>query len=98
MDWGAAHPLLSHPACHKSEQRRAKSYLGAWGGGIFSKCRFLYRLISPISNSNPLVVSACRNNQLPTKTTDHTGTSEASQGWEGGVGGRGFELEIGGAS
>ena len=24
-------PLLSHPACYKSEQRRAKSYLGAWG-------------------------------------------------------------------
>ena len=33
-------PLLSHPACHKSEQRRAKSYLGAWGGNIFSECRF----------------------------------------------------------
>ena len=47
-------PLLSHPACHKSEQRRAKSYLGAWGGNIFSECRFLYRVITPISNSNPL--------------------------------------------
>ena len=32
-------PLLSHPACHKSEQRRAKSYLGAWGGNIFSEWR-----------------------------------------------------------
>ena len=28
-------PLLSHPACRKSEQRRAKSYLGAWGGKYF---------------------------------------------------------------
>ena len=95
-------PLLSHPACHKSEQRRAKSDLGAWGGNIFSECRFLYRVITPISNSNPLKCTACSafrslpcNGQLAPKTTDRTETSEASQGWEGGVGERGFELEIG---
>ena len=35
------------------------------------------------------------NGQLAPKTTDRTETSEASQGWEGGVGERGFELEIG---
>ena len=87
-------PLLSHPACRKSEQRRAKSYLGAWGGKNFSECHFLYRVTPPISNSNSLKWTACSafrslpcNGQLAPKTTDRTETSEASQGWEGGVGG-----------
>ena len=31
-------------------------------------------------------------------TCDQTGTSEASQGWEGDVGERDFELDLGGAS
>ena len=83
-------PLLSHPACHKSEQRRAKSYLGAWGGNIFSECRFLYLLAPPISNSNPLKWTACSafrslpcNGQLAPKTTDRTETSLRVRGGRG---------------
>ena len=60
-------PLLSHPACYKSEQRRAKSYLGAWGGKYFGECNFLYQLAPPISNSNPLVGPQ----EQPTPDHDH---------------------------
>ena len=33
-------PPFLHPAKSKSEQRRAKSYLGAWGENFFSECDF----------------------------------------------------------
>ena len=89
-------PPFLHPATNKSGERRAKSYLGAWGGKYFGECHFLYQLAPPISNSNPLVGPQ----EQPTPDHDHQPhrTSEASEGWEGGVGGRGFELEMGGAS
>ena len=49
-----ANPPFLHPATNKSGERRAKSYLGAWGGNIFSECHFLNQLAPPKSNSKSL--------------------------------------------
>ena len=46
----------------------------------------------------PLTVCCLQETVNSPTTCDQTGTSNASQGWEGDVGERDFELEIGGAS
>ena len=48
------YPPFLHPATNKSGERRAKSYLGAWGGKYFGECHFLNQLAPPKSNSKSL--------------------------------------------
>ena len=89
-------PPSSIPQQTKVESGEPKATSGPGGGNISVSAIFYISWHPQFPTQIPWLVR--RNNQLPTTTTDHTERREASEGWEGGVGGRGFELEIGGAS
>ena len=86
-------PPSSIPQQTKVESGEPKATSGPGGGNISVSAIFYISWHPQFPTQIPWLVR--RNNQLPTTTTDHTERREASEGWEGGVVGRGFELEIG---